>query len=70
MIGSVVDEVLKEIGNAANEGMKTADDYMDTETGLLMCGRCHTKKQNSLHSFRQSKAEQKFNIVAIKQGNN
>ena len=48
MIGSVVDEVLKEIGNAANEGMKTADDYMDTETGLLMCGRCHTKKQKKI----------------------
>ena len=48
MIGAVVDEVLKEIGNAANEGMKTADDYMDTETGLLMCGRCHTKKQKKI----------------------
>lgn len=48
MIGAVVDEVLKEIGNAANEGMKAADDYMDTETGLLMCGRCHTKKQKKI----------------------
>ena len=45
MIGAVVDEVLKEMENASNEGMKAADDYMDTETGLLMCGKCHTKKQ-------------------------
>ena len=48
MIGAVVDEVLKEMENAANEGMKAADDYMDTETGLLMCGKCHTKKQKKI----------------------
>lgn len=48
MIGAVVDEVLKKMGNAANEGMKAAADYMDTETGLLMCGRCHTKKQKKI----------------------
>ena len=42
MIGAVVDEVLKEMENATNEGMKATDDYMDTETGLLMCGKCHT----------------------------
>ena len=34
--------------NATNEGMKVADDYMDTETGLLMCGKCHTKKQKKI----------------------
>lgn len=45
MIGAIVDEVLKEMGNATDEGMKAADDYMDTETGLLICGECHTKKQ-------------------------
>ena len=48
MIGAVVDEVLKEMENATNEGMKAADDYMDTETGLLMCGKCHTKKQKKI----------------------
>ena len=48
MIGAVVDEVLKEMENAANEGMKAADDYMDTETGLLVCGKCHTKKQKKI----------------------
>ena len=48
MIGAVVDEVLKEMENAANEGMKAADDCMDTETGLLMCGKCHTKKQKKI----------------------
>lgn len=48
MIKAVVDEALKEIENAANEGMKAAGDYMDTETGLLMCGQCHTKKQKKL----------------------
>ena len=30
MIGAVVDEVLKEMENAVNEGRKAADDYMDT----------------------------------------
>ena len=48
MIGAVVDEVLKEMENAKNEGMKASDDYMDTETGLLMCGKCHTKKQKKI----------------------
>lgn len=48
MIKAVVDEVLKEMGNAANEGIKAADDYMDTETGLLMCRKCHTKKQKKI----------------------
>ncbi len=48
MIGAIVDEVLKEMGNATDEGMKAADDYMDTETGLLICGECHTKKQKKI----------------------
>ena len=48
MIGAVVDEMLKEMENAANEGMKAADDYMDTETGLLVCGKYHTKKQKKI----------------------
>ena len=48
MIKAVVDEVLKEMENAANEGTKAADVYMDTETGLLMCGKCHTKKQKKI----------------------
>ena len=48
MIGAVVDEVLKEIENATNEGMKATGDYMDTETGFLMCGQCHTRKQKKL----------------------
>lgn len=48
MIKAVVYEVIKEMENATNEGIKTADDYMDTETGLLMCGKCHTKKQKKL----------------------
>ena len=48
MIGAVVDEALKEMENATNEGIKVADDYMDTETGFLMCGKCHTKKQKKI----------------------
>ena len=48
MIGAVVDKVLKEMENAANGGMKAADDYKDTETGLLMCGKCHTRKQKKI----------------------
>ena len=48
MIGVVVDEVLKELEKATNEGMKAADDYIDDDTGLLMCGQCHTKKQKKI----------------------
>ncbi len=48
MIEVVVDEVLKELEKATNEGMKAADDYMDDDTGLLMCGKCHTKKQKKI----------------------
>ena len=48
MIDAVVDEVLKEMENAADEGIKAADDYMDAETGLLVCGKCHTRKQKRI----------------------
>lgn len=48
MMKAIVDEVIKEMENVTNEGIKAADDYMDTETGLLMCGKCHTKKQKEL----------------------
>ena len=48
MIGAVVDKVLKEMGDAKNEGMKAADDYINADTGLLMCGQCHTKKQKKI----------------------
>lgn len=48
MIDAVVDEVLKEMGNAANEAIMAADDYMDAETGLLVCGKCHTRKEKRI----------------------
>ena len=48
MIGAVVDAVVKKIENAADEGIKATDDYKDTETGLLMCGKCHTRKQKRI----------------------
>jgi len=48
MIGVVVDEVLRKMESTTNEGIKAADDYMDTDTGLLMCGQCHTKKQKKI----------------------
>lgn len=48
MIDAVVDEVVRKMENAANEGIKAADDYKDTETGLLMCGKCHTRKQKKI----------------------
>ena len=48
MIGVVVDEVLKELEKATNEGIKAADDYINADTGLLMCGQCHTKKQKKI----------------------
>lgn len=48
MIDAVVDEVLKEMENAADEGIKASDDYMDTETGFLICGKCHTRKQKKI----------------------
>ena len=37
--------------NATNEGMKVADDYMDTETGLLMCGNAIQKSRKKSHSW-------------------
>ena len=27
------------------EGIADKEDYIDSDTGLLMCGKCHTKKQ-------------------------
>lgn len=48
MIGAVVDEVLKKLEKTTNEEIKAADDYADDDTGLLMCGQCHTKKQKKI----------------------
>ncbi len=48
MIGAVVDEVLKKLEKTTNEEIKAADDYTDDDTGLLMCGQCHTKKQKKI----------------------
>lgn len=48
MIGVVVDEVLKKLEKTTNEEMKADDDYTDADTGLLMCGQCHTKKQKKI----------------------
>lgn len=48
MIGVVVDEVLKKLEKTTNEEIKAADDYTDDDTGLLMCGQCHTKKQKKI----------------------
>ena len=48
MSGAVVDEVLRKMENAADMGIKAADDYMDSDTGLLMCGKCRTKKQKKI----------------------
>ena len=48
MSGAVVDDALRKMENAADMGIKAADDYMDNDTGLLMCGKCHTKKQKKI----------------------
>lgn len=48
MMEAVIDKAVKEIENAANEGIKAADDYKDSETGLFVCGKCHTKKQKKI----------------------
>lgn len=49
MIRDVVSGIMRETENAANEGMTdAADDYKDAETGLLICGKCHTRKQKKL----------------------
>ena len=48
MIDAVVDAVLKKTENAADKGIRAADDYMDTETGLLVCGKCYTRKQKRI----------------------
>jgi DNA replication protein DnaC len=48
MTGAVAGEVRKEMENAADEGMEAADDYKDTETGLLVCGKCGTGKQKKI----------------------
>jgi len=48
MIDAVVDAVLKKTENAAGKELRAADDYMDTGTGLLVCGKCHTRKQKRI----------------------
>ena len=48
MIEVVVDEVLKKLEKTTNEEVKAVDDYTDDDTGLLMCGQCHTKKQKKI----------------------
>ena len=48
MIDAVVGEVIRGMENAADMNIKVVDDYMDADTGLLMCGKCHTKKQKKI----------------------
>ena len=48
MIDAVVDEVIRGMEDAADMNIKAADDYMDTDTGLLVCGKCHTNKQKKI----------------------
>ena len=48
MIDAVVDEVIRGMEAAADMNIKVVDDYMDADTGLLMCGKCHTKKQKKI----------------------
>ena len=48
MIEVVIDEVLKKLEKTTNEEIKAVDDYTDDDTGLLMCGQCHTKKQKKI----------------------
>ena len=55
MIGAVVDEVLRKMESADNEGIKVADDYMDADTGLLICGECHTRKQKKISFLREER---------------
>ena len=41
-IQTAVDDMLAEL---MKEGIADKDDYIDSDTELLMCGKCHTKKQ-------------------------
>ena len=41
-IQTAVDDMLAEL---MNEGIADKGDYLDSDTELLMCGKCHTKKQ-------------------------
>ena len=41
-IKTAVDDMLAEL---MKEGIAGKDDYIDSDTELLKCGKCHTKKQ-------------------------
>ena len=41
-IQAAVDDMLAEL---MREGIAVSGDYIDADTGLLMCGKCRTKKQ-------------------------
>ena len=41
-IQAAVDDMLAEL---MQEGIAVSGDYIDADTGLLMCGKCRTKKQ-------------------------
>ena len=41
-IQAAVDDMLAEL---MQEGIAGSGDYIDADTGLLMCGKCRTKKQ-------------------------
>ncbi len=52
MIGAVVDKVIRGMEKAAHMNVNAAADYMDADTGLLMCGKCQTKKQKKIATVR------------------
>jgi len=60
-----LDEVLKELEKATNEGIKAADDYINADTGLLMCGQCHTKKQKKISFLGMSQVIGFFTVFKV-----
>ena len=52
MIGAVVDKVIRGMEKAAHMKVNATADYMDADTGLLMCGKCQPKKQKKIATVR------------------
>ena len=51
MIGAFIDEVIRKMGSITNDRIRWLMITRTLNTGLLMCGQCHTNKQKKYHLF-------------------
>ena len=62
-IQAAVDDMLAEL---MQEGIAGSGDYIDADTGLLMCGKCRTKKQTVVKQIGRTISSHTFFRLSLR----